>query len=111
MHVVVTAGHVDHGKSTLIRALTGRDPDRLAEERRRGLSIELGYAWTDLPGVGEVAFVDVPGHERFVTTALAGWVPCRWLFSWLLPTTRGCRRPTSTWLHSMRCAWSTGSSW
>jgi selenocysteine-specific elongation factor len=75
MHVVVTAGHVDHGKSTLIRALTGRDPDRLEEERRRGLSIELGYAWTDLPGVGEVAFVDVPGHQRFVSTALAGMGP------------------------------------
>ena len=75
MHVVVTAGHVDHGKSTVIRALTGRDPDRLEEERRRGLSIELGYAWTDLEGVGEVAFVDVPGHQRFVTTALAGMGP------------------------------------
>ena len=75
MHVVVTAGHVDHGKSTLIRGLTGRDPDRLAEERRRGLSIELGYAWTELPGVGEVAFVDVPGHQRFVSTALAGMGP------------------------------------
>jgi selenocysteine-specific elongation factor len=75
MHVVVTAGHVDHGKSTVIRALTGRDPDRLAEERRRGLSIELGYAWTELEGIGEVAFVDVPGHQRFVTTALAGMGP------------------------------------
>jgi hypothetical protein len=75
MHVVVTAGHVDHGKSTLIRALTGRDPDRLEEERRRGLSIELGYAWTELPGAGEVAFVDVPGHQRFVSTALAGMGP------------------------------------
>jgi selenocysteine-specific elongation factor len=75
MYVVVTAGHVDHGKSTLVRALTGREPDRLAEERRRGLSIELGYAWTTLPDLGEVAFVDVPGHQRFVTTALAGMGP------------------------------------
>jgi selenocysteine-specific elongation factor len=75
MHVVVTAGHVDHGKSTLVRALTGRDPDRLEEERRRGLSIELGYCWTELPRVGEVAFVDVPGHQRFITTALAGMGP------------------------------------
>jgi selenocysteine-specific elongation factor len=75
MHVVVTAGHVDHGKSALIRALTGRDPDRLDEERARGLSIELGYAWTELPAAGEVAFVDVPGHQRFVTTALAGMGP------------------------------------
>ncbi len=75
MHVVATAGHVDHGKSTLVTALTGQQPDRLAEERRRGLSIELGYCWTDLPGVGTVAFVDVPGHERFLTTTLAGLGP------------------------------------
>jgi len=73
--VVATAGHVDHGKSTLVRALTGTDPDRLAEERRRGLTIELGYAWTELPGVGRVAFVDVPGHERFLATMLAGVGP------------------------------------
>ncbi|MGH3470725.1 MAG: selenocysteine-specific translation elongation factor [Nocardioidaceae bacterium] len=75
MHVVATAGHVDHGKSTLVRALTGADPDRLAEEHRRGLSIELGYCWTTLPEVGDVAFVDVPGHERFVSTMLAGVGP------------------------------------
>lgn len=75
MHVIATAGHVDHGKSTLVRALTGQDPDRLAEERLRGLSIELGYVWADLPPVGEVAFVDVPGHERFITTMLAGIGP------------------------------------
>ncbi|MFC4786503.1 SelB domain-containing protein [Nocardioides sp. MAHUQ-72] len=80
MHVVATAGHVDHGKSTLVRALTGSDPDRLEEERRRGLSIELGYAWTALPGADgrppvDVAFVDVPGHQRFVSTALAGVGP------------------------------------
>ena len=75
MHVVVTAGHVDHGKSTLVRVLTGTDPDRLEEERRRGLSIELGYAWTELPDVGEVAFVDVPGHQRFLATTLSGMGP------------------------------------
>ncbi len=75
MHVVATAGHVDHGKSTLVRALTGTDPDRLAEEHRRGLSIELGFCWTELPGAGQVAFVDVPGHERFVSTMLAGVGP------------------------------------
>ncbi|WP_298455876.1 selenocysteine-specific translation elongation factor [uncultured Cellulomonas sp.] len=75
MHVVATAGHVDHGKSSLVRALTGTDPDRLEEERRRGLSIQLGYAWTSLPGAGDLAFVDVPGHERFITTMLAGVGP------------------------------------
>ncbi|MCK6209899.1 SelB C-terminal domain-containing protein [Georgenia sp. EYE_87] len=75
MHVVATAGHVDHGKSALVRALTGTDPDRLPEEHRRGLTIELGFCWTALPGVGDVAFVDVPGHERFVPTMLAGVGP------------------------------------
>lgn len=75
MKVLATAGHVDHGKSTLIRALTGMEPDRWAEERRRGMTIDLGFAWTELPGVGQVAFVDVPGHERFVTQMLAGVGP------------------------------------
>ena len=75
MHVIATAGHVDHGKSTLVRALTGTDPDRLEEERRRGLTISLGYCWTELPDAGEVAFVDVPGHERFLSTMLSGVGP------------------------------------
>ncbi|TDB71462.1 selenocysteine-specific translation elongation factor, partial [Actinomadura sp. KC216] len=75
MHVIATAGHVDHGKSTLVSALTGMEPDRLAEERRRRLTIDLGFAWTHLPGAGEVAFVDVPGHERFVANMLAGVGP------------------------------------
>lgn len=75
MYVVATAGHVDHGKSTLVEALTGTNPDRLEEERRRGLTITLGYCWTTLPGVGEVAFVDVPGHERFIPTMLSGVGP------------------------------------
>jgi selenocysteine-specific elongation factor len=75
MQVVATAGHVDHGKSTLVRALTGMEPDRWAEERRRGMTIDLGFAWTTLRSGAEVAFVDVPGHERFVTTMLAGVGP------------------------------------
>jgi selenocysteine-specific elongation factor len=75
MHVVATAGHVDHGKSTLVRALTGMEPDRWAEERRRGMTIDLGFAWTTLPGSEVVAFVDVPGHERFVPTMVAGVGP------------------------------------
>lgn len=72
MHVVATAGHVDHGKSTLVRTLTGIDPDRLAEERERGLTIDLGFAWTTLPSGRGVAFVDVPGHVRFLGNMLAG---------------------------------------
>ncbi|AIY16604.1 selenocysteine-specific translation elongation factor [Pimelobacter simplex] len=74
-YVVATAGHVDHGKSTLVRALTGIEPDRWAEERRRGLTIDLGYAWTTLPRGAHVAFVDVPGHQRFVGNMLAGLGP------------------------------------
>jgi selenocysteine-specific elongation factor len=72
MHVVGTAGHVDHGKSTLVLALTGMDPDRFAEEKRRGLTIDLGFAWTQLPSGAEVSFVDVPGHVRFLKNMLAG---------------------------------------
>ncbi|MGE0768693.1 MAG: selenocysteine-specific translation elongation factor [Hyphomicrobiaceae bacterium] len=71
-HVIATAGHVDHGKSTLVRALTGMEPDRWEEERRRGLTIDLGFAWTTLPSGREVSFVDVPGHARFIRNALAG---------------------------------------
>ncbi len=73
--VIATAGHVDHGKSTLVRALTGIEPDRWAEERARGLTIDLGFAWTTLPSGREVAFVDVPGHERYVGNMLAGLGP------------------------------------
>lgn len=75
MHVVATAGHVDHGKSTLVRALTGIEPDRWDEEKQRGLTIDLGFAWTELPSGTHVAFVDVPGHERFLGNMLAGVGP------------------------------------
>ena len=74
MFVLATAGHVDHGKSTLVRALTGMEPDRWAEERRRGMTIDLGYAWTQL-GDQQLAFVDVPGHQRFIANMLAGLGP------------------------------------
>jgi len=72
MPVIGTAGHVDHGKSTLIQALTGRDPDRWEEEKLRGLTIDLGFAWTTLPDGTEVSFVDVPGHQRFIKNMLSG---------------------------------------
>src|SRR5947209_7252386 len=75
MYVVATAGHVDHGKSTLVRALTGMEPDRFAEERRRGMTIDLGYAWARLPSGAQLAFVDVPGHQRFIANMLAGLGP------------------------------------
>ena len=69
---VGTAGHVDHGKTTLVRALTGKDTDRLPEERARGISIELGYAPLELASGRTLSLVDVPGHERFVRTMVAG---------------------------------------
>lgn len=71
-HVVSTAGHVDHGKSTLVEAMTGTDPDRWAEEKERGLTIDLGFAAATLPSGASVSFVDVPGHERFIRNMLAG---------------------------------------
>jgi selenocysteine-specific elongation factor len=71
-HVVGTAGHVDHGKSTLVQALTGIDQDRLREEKERGMTIDLGFAWLALPGGEEISIVDVPGHERFIKNMLAG---------------------------------------
>lgn len=70
--IIATAGHVDHGKSTLVRALTGTDPDRWEEEKRRGLTIDLGFAWTELPSGVAASFVDVPGHVRFLPNMLAG---------------------------------------
>ena len=72
MRTVATAGHVDHGKSTLVLALTGTDPDRFPEEKERGLTIDLGFAFTKLPSGEEVGFVDVPGHVRFIKNMLAG---------------------------------------
>jgi selenocysteine-specific elongation factor len=72
MYVIGTAGHVDHGKSVLVKALTGIDPDRLQEEKDRGMTIDLGFAWLKLPDGQEVSIVDVPGHERFIKNMLAG---------------------------------------
>src|ERR687886_748362 len=70
--VLGTAGHIDHGKTWLVRALTGTDTDRLPEERARGISIDLGYAALDLPDGRRLSVIDVPGHERFVRTMVAG---------------------------------------
>ncbi|MDZ7676723.1 MAG: GTP-binding protein [Acidimicrobiales bacterium] len=72
MHVVATAGHVDHGKSAIVQALTGIDPDRWDEEHERGLSIDLGFADLDLPSGRHVSIIDVPGHVRFLKNMLAG---------------------------------------
>src|SRR5215510_1636285 len=73
-HVIGTAGHIDHGKTSLVRALTGIDTDRLKEEKERGITIELGFAHLPLPGGGIAGVIDVPGHERFIRTMVAGAV-------------------------------------
>ena len=70
--IVGTAGHIDHGKTALVKALTGVDADRLKEEKARGITIDLGYAYSDLGDGRQLGFVDVPGHERFVHNMLAG---------------------------------------
>lgn len=94
MYVVATAGHVDHGKSALVRTLTGIEPDRWAEERRRGLTIDLGFAWTTLPSGADVAFVDVPGHERFLGNMLAGLGPAP-VVMFVVAADEGWRRQSS----------------
>ena len=74
-HLIVgTAGHIDHGKTTLIKAITGRETDRLKEEKDRGISIELGFTYFDLPNGQRTGIIDVPGHERFIRNMLAGVV-------------------------------------
>ena len=105
MRVIATAGHVDHGKSTLVTALTGTDPDRWAEEHRRGLTIDLGYVWTTLPdtidaapipGGGErIAFVDVPGHQRFIANMLAGVGPAPAVMFAVAADEGWCRQSTA----------------
>ena len=72
MRVIGTAGHVDHGKSTLVEALTGINPDRLKEEQEREMTIDLGFAWLQLPSGQQVGIVDVPGHKDFIKNMLAG---------------------------------------
>src|SRR6059058_2726628 len=71
-YIIGTAGHIDHGKTSLIKALTGEDTDRLKEEQERGISIDLGFAHLDLPDGSRAGIVDVPGHERFIRNMLAG---------------------------------------
>ena len=100
MRVLATAGHVDHGKSTLVRALTGMEPDRWAEERRRGMTIDLGFGWTELPSGEPVAFVDVPGHQRFVPNMLAGVGPVPAVLL-VVAADQGWRRQTSEHLDAI----------
>ena len=89
--ILATAGHIDHGKSSLVKALSGIDPDRLPEEKARGMTIDLGFAHLELSG-RNLGIVDVPGHQDFVKNMVAGvgrWIS---LCSWWLPMTAGCPR-------------------
>ena len=109
MYVIGTAGHVDHGKSTLVHALSGIDPDRLQEEKDRGLTIDLGFAWFALPSGREVSVVDVPGHERFIKNMLAG-VGGIDLALFVVAGDEGVMPQTgSTWRSSICCRPSMGS--
>jgi len=107
IHVVATAGHVDHGKSSLIVRLTGIDPDRFLEEKRRGLTIDLGYAWCTLASGREVGFVDVPGHERFIGNMLAGVGPIR-LVLFVVAADEGWRRQSEEHLQILEALGVTG---
>jgi selenocysteine-specific elongation factor len=98
---VGTAGHVDHGKTWLVRALTGKDTDRLPEEQRRGMSIDLGYAPLDLPGGRRMSLVDVPGHERFVRAMVAGATGID-LFLLVVDAAEGARPQTHEHLEILR---------
>src|SRR5919199_3291263 len=96
-----TAGHIDHGKTALINVLTGRNTDRLPEEQARGISIELGYAPLDLPGGRRLSVVDVPGHERFVRTMVAGATGID-LFLLVIDAAEGARPQTHEHLAILR---------
>jgi len=98
---VGTAGHIDHGKTWLIRALTGKDTDRLPEEKERGISIDLGYAPLDLPGGRRLSVIDVPGHERFIRNMVAGATGID-LFLLVIDATEGARPQTHEHLAILR---------
>src|SRR5207253_10773473 len=98
---VGTAGHIDHGKTWLVRALTGKDTDRLPEEQRRGISIDLGYAPLELPDGRRVSLVDVPGHERFVRNMVAGATGID-LFLLVIDAAEGARPQTHEHLAILR---------
>src|SRR5205807_7216002 len=96
-----TAGHIDHGKTWLVRALTGKDTDRLPEERERGISIDLGYAPLELPDGRQLSVIDVPGHERFVRTMVAGATGID-LFLLVVDAAEGARAQTHEHLAILR---------
>lgn len=95
--IIATAGHVDHGKTTLLQAITGINADRLPEEKKRGMTIDLGYAYWPQPDGRVLGFIDVPGHEKFLSNMLAGVgvsiMPCWWWPAMMALW----RKPVSTW--------------
>ena len=99
--IIGTAGHIDHGKTALVRALTGVDTDRLPEEKRRGITIDLGFAPLELPNVGVAGVVDVPGHERFVRNMVAGATGVD-LFLLVVDAAEGVRRQTREHVEILR---------
>ena len=105
-----TAGHIDHGKTWLVRALTGKDTDRLPEEQRRGISIDLGYAPLELEGGRRLSVVDVPGHERFVRTMVAGATGID-LFLLVVDAGEGPARRRTSISRSCACSASSAGSW
>src|SRR5207253_7978518 len=94
--VVGTAGHIDHGKSALVKTLTTIDPDRLEEEKRRGMTIDLGFAYLQLPSGRRVGIIDVPGHQRFLKNMLAGLHGMDAVLLVVRPTRGRCLKPAST---------------
>ncbi len=106
--IMGTAGHIDHGKTTLIKALTGIDCDRLAEEKKRGITIELGFAFMDLPGGTRLGVIDVPGHERFVKNMVAGAAGIDFVMV-RTPKSEQMSRPGSIWT-SVRF-WACAPAW
>jgi translation initiation factor 2 gamma subunit (eIF-2gamma) len=91
--VVGTAGHIDHGKTALVYALTGMNTDTLKEEKKRGISIDLGFAHLSIPGCPPISFIDVPGHERFIKNMLAGAAGIQAVLLMLRQMSRLSRRP------------------
>ena len=110
MQVIATAGHSEHGKSTLVQALTGMDPARWEANRGRGLTVDLGHAWLTLPSGEQLAFIDVPGHERFVPNMLAGVGPVPAVLFVVAADEAGSRSRRSTSRRSMRWG-SAGACW
>ena len=100
-HLILgTAGHIDHGKTSLVKALTGIDTDRLKEEKERGITIELGFAHMELPGGIRFGIVDVPGHERFVRTMVAGVGGMDLVMLMIAATKGSCPRPANIWKYA-----------